>query len=548
MSDAPKKKAAKKKSKPDGDFVRVAKADFERMAADSAAAGIAAPSAAAHKPVVDIGAQVGELADTLGKCLRPRAIFRYGKEILAEDFDGNMRSMDSQWFCSWVEEFVSPERANRYGDMVPVSMGKDLAAKVLAAGQFRARLREIVHVRSVRMPVVRDEETLELLPLGYDEPTQTWTVGEVEFPEDVSLMDAIRKIDLWFGEWPWEECEKNILKSASCAAVVGMMLGQFCDSLFQSGDKRPMGVVNANQAGSGKSTLMRMVMAPVHGLPGEGDLPEDKQELLKVLQTAAINRRPYMLLDDIGKFLKSSALNRFITASVHEGRIMGGQNQFREANRTQVCVTGNNLEITVDLSRRSVVSGLFVPGEIQGRKFRFPITDAWLARPETRAEMLGVCWAIVREAWEQTRFEGVPEGLSFLQGFERWSIIVQCCLRAAKFTADPLAADRARTMVASEEVEMRMLLSALGDEIPAGDESATMEYPRIIEVARSLEVLEWLVGGVGDPDPKPDVRLRLGHKLKQWFARQVARKSDGRLVEFGKRKSRTARAVAVRLL
>jgi hypothetical protein len=227
---------------------------------------------------------------------------------------------------------------------------------------------------------------------------------------------------------------------------------------------------------------------------------------------------------------------------------MGGQQQFREANRTQVCVTGNNLEITVDLSRRSVVSGLFVPGEIQGRRFRFPVTDAWLARPETRAEMLGVCWAIVRAAWEQTMFEAVPDGLSFLQGFERWSVVVQCCLRAARFACDPLAADRARTMVASEEVEMRMLLSVLGDEIPAGEEATTVEYPRIIEVARKLEVLEWMVGAEGDPDPKPDVRRQVGRRLRQWFARQVARKSDGRLVEFGGRRTRSARAVAVRLM
>jgi hypothetical protein len=544
MSGAEKKA----KSRADEGFVKVLRSDMQKLAASCEAAGIAPPTLATHQPVIDMGAQVGELADTLGKCLRPRAIFRYGPGILAEDFDGQMRTMDAAWFCSWVEQFVSPERANRHGDMVPVSMGKDLAAKVLAAGQFRARLREIVTVRTVRMPVVRDGDRLELLPLGYDEATQTWTVGEVDFPEDVSLVDALRKIELWYGEWPWEECEKSILKSASCAAVVGMMLGQFCDSLFESGDKRPMGVLNANQAGSGKSTLMRMVMAPVHGLPGEGDLPEDKQELLKLLQTAAINRRPYMLLDDIGKFLKSSALNRFITASVHEGRIMGGQQQFREANRTQVCVTGNNLEITVDLSRRSVVSGLFVPGEIQGRRFRFPITDAWLARQETRAEMLGVCWAIVRAAWEQTRFEAVPEGLSFLQGFERWSTVVQCCLKAARFACDPLAADRARTMVASEEVEMRMLLSVLGDEIPAGEESTTVEYPRIIEVARKLEVLEWMVGSEGDPDPKPDVRRQVGRRLKQWFARQVARKSDGRLVEFGGRRTRSARAVAVRLM
>jgi hypothetical protein len=532
----------------DADFVKILRSDMRRIAASCEAAGIDAPTLATHQPVIDIGAQISELADILGKCLRPRAIFRYGHTLIAEDFDGQMRPMTASWFCSWCEQYISPERANRHGNMVPVSMGKDLSTKILDSGQFRMRLREIIRIRSVQMPVISDGDTLELLPIGYHEPTQTWTIGEIPYDTDLPLIEALRKLELWFGEWPWEEGEKSILKSASCAAIVGMMLGQYCDALLAEGDKRPMGIANANQAGSGKSTLMRMVMSPVHGLPGEGDLPEDKQELLKVLQAAAINRRPYMILDDIGKFLRSTALNRFITAAVHEGRIMGGQQQFREPNVTQVCVTGNNLEVTVDLSRRACIAGLFVPGEIQGRRFKFPITDRWLARPETRAEMLAVCWAIVREAWNQTKFAGLPEGTSNLQGFERWSEIIQCCLRAARFVADPLAADRARAMVASEENEMRLLLSSLGDEIPAGEESATIEYPRIIDIARNIDVLEWMVGALGDPDPKPDVRRQIGRRLKQWFARQIPRKSDGKLVEFGTRRARSARSVVVRLV
>lgn len=222
--------------------------------------------------------------------------------------------------------------------------------------------------------------------------------------------------------------------------------------------------------------------------------------------------------------------------------------QFREVNRTQVAVTGNNLEVTADLARRSVIAGLFVPGEIQGRVFRFPISDSWLAREDTRAEMLAVCWAIVREAWQQGLLREVPEGACFLQSFEKWSALVQGCLRAARFTADPLDAERARTMVASEEVEMRLLLATLGDEIPEGEESAVVEYGRIIEVARGCEVFEWLLGAEGDPEPKPDVRRQLSRRLKAWFARQVARRSDGKLVEFGSKRGRSARQVRMRLV
>jgi hypothetical protein len=537
-----------KKPQLRSEFVKAVREQQKKMAADAAASGVDGPKLVRHLPSVDIGEQIGELADTLGRLMSKQPIFRYGQGIIAEDFDGEMKPMDGQWFCSWVEQWVSPERLNRHGDYVPASMGKDLAVKILAAGQFRLWLREIQNVRTVRLPVVRQSGEMELLPLGYDAETMTWTEGQVEYREDMGLAEAMGLLERWFGEWPWDDMTKSILSSASCAAVVGAMMGQFCDAMLGPGDKRPMFAVGANQAGSGKSTIVRMVLTPVHGLPGEGDLPEDKQELIKLLQTAAINRRPYLVLDDIGRFLKSPSLNRFITASVHSGRVMGGQQDFKEVNRTQVAVTGNNLEVTTDLARRSVISGLFVPGEIQGRVFRFPISDSWLARTETRAEMLSACWAVVKAAWEQGFLREIPDGSCFLQSFERWSALVQGCLKAARFTVDPLDAERARNMAATEETEMRLLLSTLGDEIPDGEEATVVDYARIIEVARNCEVFEWLLGAEGDPEPKPDVRRQLSRRLKAWFARHVPRKSDGKIVEFGSKRGRSARQVRIRLV
>jgi hypothetical protein len=521
-------------------------AELARLRELAAAMGSDVGGMTKMTPSVDIGEPVSEVAASMGRLLRNEAIFLRGKQVWAEDLNGELARMDSEFLCSWVERALTCTKMTMQGPK-RVSMGKDLAAKVLKSTEFRSWLRPLRAIRSVRMAVLRASGDLELLPKGYDEEAQTWTMDEVDFPKEMPVVEAVRKIERWFGEWPWDDMEKSILDSGSCGAIVGAMMGQFCDAILPVGTKRPMVVVTANQAGSGKSTLVRMVLTPVNGLPGEGDLPEDKQELIKLLQAAAINRLPYLVLDDIGRFLRSPALNRFVTSARHAGRIMGGQAVFDEESMTQVCVTGNNLEITVDLARRAVVAGLFVPGEVQGRKFRCEINDSFLSREATRAEMLGACWSILRAAHAEAKGDllSVPQGRCWLASFEEWSAVVQRCLLAARWKADPLVADRARELAATEEVEMRALLASLGERVTDEHPVARWEYGEIIEEARRLNVFEWLVGGAGEPDPKLDAKARFGLRLKQWMGRELARKSDGRVVQFGKRRTRKVRVVEV---
>jgi hypothetical protein len=196
------------------------------------------------------------------------------------------------------------------------------------------------------------------------------------------------------------------------------------------------------------------------------------------------------------------------------------------------------------------VAGLFLPGEVQGRKFRCEINDTFLSREATRAEMLGACWSILRVAHAEAKGDllSVPPGRHWLASFEEWSAVVQRCLLAARWKADPLVPDRARELAATEEVEMRALLASLGERVTDEHPVARWEYPEIIEEARRLNVFEWLVGCEGDPDLKPEIKRKFGMRIKCWFGRQLSRRSDGRVVQFGKRRTDRARIVEVKFV
>ena len=498
----------------------------------AATAGAEVPALSNLRPFVNADATIGPMAEQIGGMMSRAPIFIRNTALVAANDAGEMEPMDAERFTSWLEKWAQPFKHGAKSPY-PVSIGKDKAAQVLRADQFRKRIRKITAVRQVRMPVLRPGGVLELLPAGYDEQTGNYVEDRIPFEEDWTIAKALTFFEGELGTWPWADKQKHMGDSPSCMGVLAAMIMQFCDAMLGEGQKRPAIVLDANQAGSGKSTIARMILAAVHGLATEADLPEDKAELMKLLQSAAIEGSPYLLFDDIGVFLKSPALNRFITASYHGGRIMHRQGQFRAPNVTQLLATGNLLDLSVDLVRRSVICKLFVAGEIQSRKFKHEISDDYLAATETRARYLAALWALVKHAHgvHPLHERGTLANRGTLQSFGRWFEIAQRVLASVPlFTGDPVAHERALATTGNrDDLEFRHLLISLADAM----ESAEHDYTReeLVTQARNISVLEWLVGADGDGDLKPNDRQRLGRRLEAWKDRQLAR-TDGRLFEF----------------
>lgn len=484
-------------------------------------------------PQVDITKPISHVARTLGQVLRPVNLFRQGEYIVSVDeITGDIKPMKPDRFCSWVEEFVAIVKPKDDG-IKATSMNAETAAKVLVADQFRAGLRELSAVHSVRLPVWEEYgKSVRLLDAGYDERTQVYTVDALPYALDMEPDRAVAFfLDILKG-YPWSD-EGKLQSRRSLAVHLAAMMGNYVRLLFAEGTQKPVIVYNGNQPGTGKSTLARMSLSPVYGVPEDKALPKSEDELRKELDAFAMARRTYMFLDDVGGHLRSHLLNRFITSPMHTGRKMGTGELFTAPNVTQVFITGNGLTLSPDLARRCLIVDLFCAVDARGRKFDRIITDAWLARGEARAQFLAALWSLVRY-WQQC---GCNRHDHLLESFEEWSAIVGGIIVEAGF-CDPIKAAPELGMDEQGEAFKR-LFCALAATVEAGTEK-TFNVGDCRERAESLDIWEVLVAGAKDE------LKTFGARLKKYRGRQWV-DEHGRRFEFGRRETSRGSVYPVRV-
>jgi len=520
----------------------------------ASAAGIELPAELPiDRPEVDVDWPINRLGFELGRMMHRHSIYRRGADVVIIDpATGETETMDKVLFRSWVQSRCTTYKTMGKGARVEVTMAEATAAGVLRSHEFRNALPALAGVHHVRLPVVRDDGRLELLPVGYDPPTGIFTVEELAYDRDWDPDRAAIYLSEVLEHFPWgyepDEAPPSTMRNRNAAVHVAAMVGMYCRAMFPPGTPRPMLLYVANQAGSGKTRLAQMTMCPVFGLPDSVDVPQSPEEWVKTLATEACAFSPYVFFDDAQNGLWSGPLNRFIVATSHSGRIMRSQDKFRVPNVSQVVATGQSLRLTPDLERRALICDLFLSGEVRGRRFPTVITERWLARPDTRSNMLSALWAMVRVWDEMSRPNGVPGAELWppLESFEDWSSVVAAIVRTNGW-ADPLAPAKVPNVGDTEGAELRKLLVLAADNLD--DELLKMEYSReeLVDLARQHELLEDLVGGPGGPEMKPAEMSRWGKVLGRWLGRELVR-SDGRAFVFGKRSSRSGRRYPLRLV
>jgi hypothetical protein len=361
---------------------------------------------------------------------------------------------------------------------------------------------------------------VELIPPGYDERTKIFTLELVKYRHDLPLDEAKAFLSDCLARFPWAEEEENGNRR-SLGVHFAAMLGVFCSSLFEEGTVKPMIVFNGNQSGSGKSLLMRMALAPVHGAPAESGKAAN-EEFRKLLFSTAKARKPYLALDDVS-YLKSDDLNRFITTSIHEGRNMGGDVMGQFPAVTQVLTTGNQLTLAADLVRRSLVVDLFEPGKATERTFEKEITPDWLCLPETREKFLADLWAIVRE-WNEAGRPACKEARH--TSASQWASVIGAIVHHLNPKLKPFAKRTFNLGGDESGAALEVLICALASQLPiSGAEFTTAD---LIDKAEESNLLEAIAGHA------KDMRKAIGHKVKRLRGR-VFTDASGRRFEFGKR-------------
>jgi hypothetical protein len=122
----------------------------------------------------------------------------------------------------------------------------------------------------------------------------------------------------------------------------------------------PMFAFDASSPGSGKTLLVRSAALVAYGdeYLCSASIANHTEELRKAITTYVAAGKPVMLLDNFAGTLKNSDLEAAITSGKWEDRQLGNNVSISASMQMIFALTGNNLKMSDDMARRSVVCRL----------------------------------------------------------------------------------------------------------------------------------------------------------------------------------------------
>jgi hypothetical protein len=484
-----------------------------------------------HVPLPRAGEQLINFARSVGAIVGANGLFRRESvPVTIDPESGRIEPMDPDRFRTYVESQLLPyvERGTQYGRVkLPATMSGAEARGCLRADAFRAPLRKLQRVHQVRLPIIRSDGHIELLPKGYDAESGIFTMKDcLEYDPDWALDRARFFLNELLGEFPFAD-------ERSRAAHVTAMVALFASTLLPANAKRLAWLYRANASRSGKGLLASTAICGPWGAATVQSIPGDNDEFRKILDTEALNGSAYILFDEVERKLRNRALNAFLTANVWTGRLMNSQQKFTVPQTSIVLMTGNNVDLSSDLAGRCILVDLFVEeSDAQARHIKRVIDEAWLVRREVRADLLSAMWALVRH-WNESRRRGAS---TLYRGFETFSRIVGGIVEHAGF-GNPLKSTAAE--VDPDYADMLAIVERLATGVHA---RAEFEFQELIDVCRELNAFEWQLIGTFVREDMID-RFELTAKAKSIFGKLFAQQyggtiftlRNGRRVRFGKR-------------
>ena len=381
-----------------------------------------------------------DFARDLGRYAADEEIFiKDGNIVTVDERRGIIEPMAPDVFRTGIEGFCTPVRIKYKGPnedplILETSMSRDVAGSTLASPSFRDQLRPLIKVNPVPLPFKRKDGRIELARPGYDGEAQIFTLAPKGIKiRDLELAEARAILDDLLKEFPFaaQDADGN---SRSKAVQIAAMLSMFAAGLFPPNTARLSSIWTANSQRTGKSLLAKIAISPVCGFPEVKGLPQNPEEVRKILDTAAISAAPYIFFDDIGTFLMNDHLNAFMTAPTWSNRLMNQQKEFKCNKVTTLFMTGNFLQMTPDLANRSLLCNLKIDtADFQGRKISRILDDQTLAAPEMRSDILSALWGLVR-AWDRARRPLIEKGMA---GFELYSRVIGGIVKNAGY-GDPM--------------------------------------------------------------------------------------------------------------
>jgi hypothetical protein len=463
---------------------------------------------------------LGDFAEEVGQLLRSTGLFRRERTAVTLGERGDcLRPVGEQELRTWVERhlvcFSAHQGTGRNAVRIEVlrTMSNDVARALAASDQFLQGLPAIERVNSARLPVLRADGRIELLPRGYDPASRTLTVSDPATSDAspcLSLEAARAILDDLFAEFGFADGGRS--KSVAVAAMVSL----FSRGLLPPSALMPGFFYVANAPGAGKTLCAACAAVPVLGHAHHMPLPTREEEIEKILLAAVMESQSLLFFDNLKRHASLGSLESFITSVHYQGRILSVSRTFSGRNSTTVFLTGNGATVSPDLRRRLLFVELFSDcSRPEERTFKRRLNEAVLL--ERRAEILGALWGLV-QAWDAA---GRPAGSGSFASFDEWCTVVGGIVEHAGFgcpTARATLTDAGDTDGDQIARLVDLLFSAHG--------SAPLRFEEVVSAATGASLFESLLG-----DDPADV----DRKARTTFSRILGRHARMRFGERGLR-------------
>lgn len=226
----------------------------------------------------------------------------------------------------------------------------------------------------------------------------------------------------WLGDFPFTD---DASRTHAVAAPLTAIVRELIDG------PTPLHALDAPTAGTGKGLLASGIAIIATGRAA-AVMPEvrSEDELRKRLTAKFCEGHPLLLIDNIRGRLDSGVLAAAITSTVWSDRILGRSATADLPVRNLWLVTGNNLQFSEEISRRTVATRLDAKRDRPWLRdgFRHPNLDEWVMRH--RHELIWALLVLVKHwmAVGRPLWNGTPLG-----SFESWAKVVGGILETAGF-------------------------------------------------------------------------------------------------------------------
>lgn len=327
--------------------------------------------------------------------------------------------------------------------ITPARPPADLSPDIL--GRLDLELPELDEI--VNAPVFLPDGTL-LVQDGYNSEHKILLKlrGLSSVRADMPVAEALARLDTVYSDFPFVD-------AAGRAHTLALTLERFVRPLIQGAT--PMYLIDAPARGTGKGLLAEASnLIPLGYFAPTMSQPRDSDEAEKRITSVLLEARPIVFWDNVTR-LGSDPLHAVLTSQLWQGRILGKSETVTVPNRAVWLASGNNVELSDEMTRRIIPIRLDAKVERPEERTGFTIKDLPGYVRQHRSELVSACLSLV-QAWADAE---MPKGEATLGRYESWAGVLGGILEVAGVEGFLGGRERLHSEADKETQEWAALLS-----------------------------------------------------------------------------------------